>query len=109
MTKFGDWQNAGEGIRRKIYEPGQTLMSMLIKFQAGSSGSAHSHPHEQITFVISGKLAFTVNGVKHIIGSEEQLYVPGDAVHSVEALEDSVVLEVFTPLRDDLLATVTEH
>ncbi|WP_274363812.1 cupin domain-containing protein [Paenibacillus thermotolerans] len=109
MTKFGEWQNAGEGIRRKIFEPGQHLMSMVIRFQAGSSGAAHSHPHEQITFVISGKLALTVNGETHIIGPEEQLYVPGGAVHSVEALEDAVVLEVFTPLREDLLATVTER
>lgn len=108
MKKYGEWQQAAEGIRRKIFAPGDRIMSMLIEFKAGASGAAHAHPHEQITFVISGRLALTLQGIEHEIGPGEQLYVPGDAVHSVLALEDSVVLEVFTPLREDLLASVTE-
>jgi quercetin dioxygenase-like cupin family protein len=107
MTQFGEWHQAGDGIRRKLYKPGKGLMSMMISFDSLASGPAHSHPHEQITFVISGRLALMMNDKVHEIGAGEQLYVPGNEVHSVEALEDSLVLEVFTPLREDLLAAIT--
>jgi quercetin dioxygenase-like cupin family protein len=80
---------------------------MMIAFDIGASGPAHSHPHEQITFVISGRLALTLKDKVHEIGPGEQLYVPGNEVHSARALEDSVVLELFTPLREDLLAMLT--
>lgn len=109
MTEYGVWRPAGEGIRRKIFPPGQSIMSMAIEFQAGASGAAHSHPHEQITHVVGGRLALTVNDIVYEVGAGEQLYVPGGQVHSVEALEDSIVLEIFTPLREDLLATIAER
>jgi len=109
MTRYGEWQQAGEGIRRRIFPPGQGMMSMALEFAAGSSGAAHAHPHEQITHVFSGRLEITVDGMASVIGPGEQLYVPGHAVHAVKALEDSSVLEIFTPLREDLLATVTER
>lgn len=109
MTRYGDWQQAGEGIRRRIYPPGQGIMSMALEFKAGSRGAAHAHPHEQITHVFSGRLEVTIEDTVHVIGPGEQLYVPGNMLHAVEALEDSSVLEVFTPLRDDLLATITER
>lgn len=107
--RYGEWHAAGEGIRRRIFAPGKRIMSMEIEFRAGAAGSAHSHPHEQITHVIRGRLAVTVDGTRHEVGPGEQLCVPGDAVHAVLALEDSLALEVFTPLRDDLLATVSER
>jgi quercetin dioxygenase-like cupin family protein len=108
VTPFGEWHQAGLGVRRKIFKPGQGMMSMMIAFDMGASGPAHSHPHEQITFVISGRLSLTMRDRVHEIGSGEQLYVAGNEVHSVVALEDSVVLEVFTPLREDLLAAITK-
>lgn len=109
MKAYGEWQHAGEGIRRRIHAPGKGIMSMTIDFRAGAIGAAHSHPHEQITHVIDGRLRLTVEGEAFEIGAGEQLYVPGGAVHSVEALADTLVLEIFTPLREDLLATVPER
>jgi quercetin dioxygenase-like cupin family protein len=108
-VRYGEWHDAGEGVRRRIFAPGQAIMSMEIEFRAGASGAAHSHPHEQITHVTAGKIAVTVEGTRHVIGAGEQLCVPGDAVHSVLALEDSRVLETFTPLREDLLRAVSDH
>lgn len=109
MIQFGQWHVAGEGIRRIIYKPGQTIMSMKIEFQNGAVGAAHSHPHEQITHVISGRLAMTLNVERREIGPGEQIVVPGDVVHEVEALEDTLILEVFTPLREALLSTMDQR
>lgn len=108
MPKFGEWHEAAEGIIRKIFAPGDRIMSMMLEFQTGAVGPAHAHPHEQITFVISGKLRLTVGGAVHEIAAGEQLVVPGGAMHEVQALERSVVLETFTPLREDLLAAVED-
>jgi len=108
VTAFGEWHSTAAGITRKIFPPGGQIMSMMIRFDAGAKGPAHAHPHEQLTFVISGKLALTMEGQTHIIEAGEQIFVPGDVEHAVEALEKSVAVETFTPLREDLLATITE-
>ncbi|SFT14561.1 cupin domain-containing protein [Paenibacillus sp. BC26] len=108
MPRFEEWHSPIAGISRKIFRPGQSIMSMMLTLDSGSIGPAHSHPHEQLTFVISGKIAMTMNGETIIVGAGEQIHVPGDAVHEVKALEDTVMIENFTPLREDLLATITE-
>ncbi|RAP73646.1 cupin domain-containing protein [Paenibacillus montanisoli] len=108
MPRFEEWHSPLAGISRKIFPPGKSIMSMMIKLDEGAIGPAHSHPHEQLTFVISGKIAMVMNGETTIVGASEQIYVPGDAVHEVKALEDTVVIETFTPLREDLLATITD-
>jgi quercetin dioxygenase-like cupin family protein len=107
MPQFGEWHSTAAGIKRKIFPPGKTIMSMMITLETGAIGPAHSHPHEQLTFVISGKIAMTMNGETHEAGAGEQILVPGDTIHEVVALEDTVVVETFTPLRTDLLATIT--
>jgi len=98
------WIDAAPGIRRRTFPPGESLMSMLIELKAGSSGAEHAHPHEQLTFVVSGSVALTLEGRRHVLNAHEQLYVPGGVRHAVEALEDTLLLEAFTPLREDLLA-----
>ncbi|MBP1994028.1 cupin domain-containing protein [Paenibacillus eucommiae] len=101
--KLGDWQQINELIRRKVFPPGEQIMSMLVDFKKGGTGPEHSHPHEQLGFVASGKIKITIAGVEHVLVAGEQIHVPSDQPHFVVALEDSLVLETFTPLREDLL------
>ncbi|MFD2615648.1 cupin domain-containing protein [Paenibacillus gansuensis] len=103
------WIDAAEGIRRRTFPPGAGLMSMLIELKAGSAGPEHAHPHEQLTFVVSGSVALTVAGKTYTLSALEQLYVPGGQPHCVEALEDSLLLEAFTPIREDLLVVPREE
>lgn len=100
---YGDWEHVNENIRRKIFPPGKQMMSMLIEFKQGGFGPEHAHPHEQFGFVIQGKIEVTIEGVVHQVTSHEQIHIPGNLRHSVSALEDSLVLETFTPLREDLM------
>jgi quercetin dioxygenase-like cupin family protein len=102
-VEYGNWQPINELIRRKIFAPGESIMSMLVEFKQGGLGPEHSHPHEQLGFVISGKIEITIAGVVHVVSTGEQIYVPGEQLHSVKALEDTQLLETFTPLRQDLL------
>jgi len=101
------WQQINPLIRRKIFPPGQQLMSMLVEFKQDGFGPEHAHPHEQLGYVISGKIKMVLGGEEIVVSAGEQVVVPGNVPHSVLALEDTLLLETFTPLRDDLLATTT--
>jgi quercetin dioxygenase-like cupin family protein len=101
---YGSWEQVNEHIRRKIFPPGEQIMSMVLEFKQGGVGSEHAHPHEQLGYVIQGKIEITIEGIVHQLIAGEQIYVRGNQRHSVVALEDSLIMETFTPLRWDLLS-----
>ncbi len=61
----------------------------------------HSHVNEQISMVESGALRFVFNGEEQIVRGGEVLHIPPGVPHMVEALEDSVVVDLFSPVRED--------
>lgn len=103
MGRIGQWENAEPGVRRKIFPPGKGLMMMEVQFEAGAEGYMHSHPHEQISYCLKGSFAYTIDGVVHQLKAGETIVVPSGAQHGVKALEESALLDAFTPLREDLL------
>ncbi|TDL53165.1 cupin domain-containing protein [Paenibacillus dendritiformis] len=104
MCPIGQWENAEPGVTRKILNPGQSLMMMEVHFEPNAEGYQHSHPHEQMSYCLYGKIEFTIDGVKTVITRGESIVIPGHAKHGVVALEKSALLDAFTPLREDLLA-----
>jgi quercetin dioxygenase-like cupin family protein len=102
-TVIGEWQAAEPGVRRKITAVGKTIMSMIVEFEAGAEGYVHSHPHEQLTYVVRGELDFTVDGVVRRVREGDSIFIPSHAKHGVKALTAAVLFDTFTPLRDDLL------
>lgn len=104
----GEWQQISLQIRRKIFTPGTQLMSMLVEFKQGGFGPEHAHPHEQLGFVVKGKIKMVLDNKEIVAEAGEQVLVPSNVPHSILALEDSLVLETFTPLREDLLATLNK-
>lgn len=93
----------GQGVERKILASDGKMMTVEVRFKKGSIGTVHSHPHEQISYVVSGSFEFELEGKKEIIRAGDSYYVKPDAMHGVVALEDSVILDVFTPQREDFL------
>ena len=61
----------------------------------------HSHANEQITMLESGVMKFRVDGKEQILKAGEMLHIPPHAPHSVEALEDSIAVDIFAPCRED--------
>ena len=80
----------------------KTLMGQF-KIAKGSAIPTHSHPHEQAGFMVSGKLRFVVAGEIKDVEAGDSWCLPGGVEHSAEALEDAVVIEVFSPVREDYL------
>jgi quercetin dioxygenase-like cupin family protein len=88
--------------RKAIHMKGLTIARLHI--QKGAVVPAHSHVHEQIATVEKGALKFTLEGQEQIVMAGESLAIPSGASHGVEALEDTVVVDVFSPCREDWLA-----
>ncbi|TVY07695.1 cupin domain-containing protein [Paenibacillus cremeus] len=103
MSNINVWENAEPGVKRKIFEPGVGIMMMEVHFEEGAEGYLHSHPHEQLSYLLKGKLEFSVDGEKKVITAGETIYIPSGARHGCRALEASVLLDTFTPVREDLV------
>lgn len=79
----------------------QTMTIARIHLRAGAVVPRHAHPHEQVANVLEGSLRFVVGDEEQVVTAGESVIVPGGVAHEVEALEDSLVLDVFSPVRDD--------
>jgi quercetin dioxygenase-like cupin family protein len=103
MGKINEWDNAEPGVKRKIFTPGEGLMMMEVHFEKGAEGYEHSHVHEQMSYCLKGKIAFRIDGKETIVSQGETIYIPSNAKHGVTALEESALLDSFTPVRKDLI------
>ncbi len=95
--------NLGEGVTRKILASGGTMMTVQFTFEKGAVGTPHTHVHEQVAYVLQGRFELTFADEKTIIEAGDTYYVPPNVLHGVIALEDGVLLDVFTPQRQDFL------
>ncbi len=91
------------GTTRRVLAHSDTMMAVEVRFVAGAIGVPHSHPHEQVTYVVSGKFRFTNDCVTHDVATGDTiLFAPGK-IHETLCLEDGCLLDVFTPSRMDFL------
>lgn len=80
---------------------GQNLMLARVLLKKGCIVPEHSHPNEQITFILEGALKFSIDGREIVVNSGEVLTIPPNMPHKAEALEDTVDIDVFDPPRAD--------
>ncbi|HID15974.1 MAG TPA: cupin domain-containing protein [Candidatus Atribacteria bacterium] len=89
---------------------GGNLMFTEFNFEKGSGVPVHTHPHEQLTMVIKGKLLFKKGDKEFIAEEGDSMYFAPNEVHGVlQALEDSKVIDAFTPQREDFLKKIGEN
>jgi quercetin dioxygenase-like cupin family protein len=98
---INDWQTVGEGVRRRVVLDGEKLMLVEVHFQPGGIGAQHNHPHEQATYVIKGRLNFTIEDDTRELAEGDSILIPSNALHSVLALEETILLDTFSPPRED--------
>jgi quercetin dioxygenase-like cupin family protein len=72
-----------------------------VRLDAGTVVPMHTHPHEQITYVIDGQFEFTVGGETTMLGPGMAVLIPGGAPHGGRTLSECLVIDVFSPARDD--------
>jgi quercetin dioxygenase-like cupin family protein len=77
------------------------MMLVRHRMKKGWVGARHSHPHQQMVYIISGHLTVEYPGGVFEAKAGDSFLVPGDVVHQASAQEDSEVLDIFTPYRED--------
>jgi quercetin dioxygenase-like cupin family protein len=93
------------GIERRIVT-GRQLMACRLRFDAHVVTAVHRHPHEQMTLVLAGRVRFTIEGTERIVKAGDVVHFPPNVEHGATMLDEEVVLiDVFTPVREDLLFT----
>ncbi len=97
------WENAGPGIQRQLLGYDEKLMLVRVRFEARAVGAMHSHPHSQVTYVESGRFAMTIGSETREIGAGDGYRVPPGAEHGITCLEPGVLIDAFSPLREDFL------
>jgi len=98
-----EWGPAGDGIRRKILTYNAQVMMVRVDFEAGAVGTPHSHPHIQCSLVERGVFDVTIAGRTERLKQGDSFLVPSNAVHGAVAVEAGVLLDVFTPMREDFI------
>lgn len=93
------------GIRRQVMSYSKEIMLVRHKMEPGWTGAAHSHPHEQVVFVVSGAIKLTIAGVTHALSAGDSILVAGGIQHQASTDRASEVLDVFTPYRAEYATT----
>ena len=89
-------------IARKIIS-GDKAMVAQVFLAKGAIVPEHFHESEQITYILEGALEFELEGQKIIVGKGQVLRIPSNVPHKAVALEDTLDLDIFSPLREDWL------
>jgi quercetin dioxygenase-like cupin family protein len=102
---------AQHGSRHQIFPgveicttAGDSLMLSVVNLEPGSVVTEHSHPHEQMGILLSGRLEFRIGGETRLLSPGDKWRIPGGVVHSVRTVEGpAVALDIFHPIREDYL------
>lgn len=92
------------GVVRTIKGYLPDMMVAELVWKKGQEGAVHTHPHRQCTYILKGTFESNLNGKKQILGPGECVYTEANVPHGLIALEDdSVILDIFTPMREDFV------
>lgn len=97
------WEELGGGLRRKIMAYDKQVMLVKVAFEKGGIGALHEHYHSQISHVESGVFEITIDGEKQVLKAGDAYYIPPHVVHGALCLEAGVLVDVFSPYREDFV------
>ncbi len=93
-----------EGAQRRILSYGGSMMLVEFTFESGVSAPIHSHPNEQVGYVVSGEIDIIKEGRdRRRLTAGGSYYVAPNVQHGIVTHAPTVVLDCFTPIRDDFL------
>lgn len=103
FAEYCNFETVSEGVKRKILAYGDQLMAVEVHFQKDAVGQLHSHPHTQLSYVLEGEFEFEIDGIKNIVKKGDTLYKMPNLVHGCKCTKEGVLLDIFTPYREDFI------
>lgn len=91
------------GIVRRTLNSGERTTLVEITFVSGAVVPMHTHEHEQIGYLVRGRVIFEVGDETRELKGGDSWLVPSNVPHRVTALEDTVAIDVFSPVRTEFL------
>ena len=91
-----------EVISRKVIS-GEKAMVAQVFLKKDAVVPEHQHESEQLTYILEGALKFELEGKEVIVAKGEVLHIPSNVPHRAVALEDTLDLDIFSPIRKDWL------
>lgn len=92
------------GITMRTLCYGSSTLMTEFRLLGGHRLPLHAHPHEQTGYLVSGRMVLVIDGRAHEVEPGDSWCIPGGVEHGAEVLQDSVAVEVFSPVREDYLA-----
>jgi quercetin dioxygenase-like cupin family protein len=96
-------ENPAPGVTRQIMGYDGHLMLVKVMFEKGAVGYAHEHFHSQSTYVAGGKFEVSINGETKTLSAGDGFYTEPDVMHGVVCLEEGILIDAFSPMRQDFL------
>ena len=100
-------EHVAPGIKRQILGYDQRLMLVRVWFDQGAVGTVHRHEHSQTTFVESGEFEFTVGSQLQRVRAGDCVYIAPNTDHGAKCLRAGILIDVFSPAREDFLEEET--
>lgn len=98
-----DYRRPLGGIEQKTLVHGDRTLMVEFRLEKGALLPLHSHPHEQIGYLVKGQIRLTIGAEIHDVQAGDSWCIPGDTPHGAEIIQESVAVEVFSPVREDYL------
>lgn len=98
-----EWEDLGGGVSRKFLGWDNQIMMVKVKFEQGAEGSPHQHFHTQATYCVEGKFEFTIGDQKKTVNAGDGVYIPPNLMHGALCIEQGILIDVFSPVREDFL------
>jgi quercetin dioxygenase-like cupin family protein len=103
-----EWEIVGQGIRRKIMSYDERVMLVKVAFDEGAVGVLHQHYHTQMSYVESGEFEVQIDGKKQNLKQGDVFYVAPNLIHGCVCQEEGILIDVFSPMREDFIAPPKE-
>ena len=103
MKNENPWIEICPGIKRQTMASGKTMYQMMAELDAGSRMPEHRHAQEQLVHIVEGRMRLIVDGTPHELSAGDSFYLAGNVPHGVETIENTRVLDTFSPPREEYL------
>lgn len=98
-----EWETVDDKIQRQIVGFDDKVMMVNVKFEKGGIGAMHNHHHSQVTHISEGSFEVTIGDEKKVLGKGDSFYIPSNVMHGVVCLEEGMLVDVFSPMREDFI------
>jgi len=100
-----DYKDVLEKIQKKTLVYGDRTLMAEFRLEHGADLPRHSHPHEQTGYLVRGHIRLTIGPEEYNVMPGDSWCIPGNVEHGAEVIEESLAIEVFSPVREDYLPT----